>query len=302
MNDAFNRLVASNPVGRPASPPDGLLETILTSPSNHMPSRRGIRRWLIRGSLVMIAALVVGGSVSWATTGVDFLDRIEGIWGIDSGSGLSSDPSGFGLEQISVLEPMSEEGIDELPERLNLSLVGARSQPVHRDGELKLALSPGRISGWGHTTTVGGNGVPSQRVDVASMNGQICVAWTEVLLSRCGSLKETRERGLSITLSGDSADQRWTSGLVSDEIVSLRLMDQGQAEVPIRDNVFQFNEMPREQTFLLGRDQNGSVVTRILIPGGLSECEKTLAQAIKRWTKDHVGPRPEPSSNNCSPG
>ena len=77
MNDSWTRLTASDPATEAAEPPDALFgrivsEARVTAPA---PRRGGLRRWISRGTAIVLAALLVGGAVSWAT-GVDPLDAV----------------------------------------------------------------------------------------------------------------------------------------------------------------------------------------------------------------------------------
>ena len=295
----MNRLTASNPAPGKLEPPPGLFTRITAAPTSWKQRPSRVRKNVTRGTLALLIALVVGGGVSWATSGEGIVARFERLWGIDVDSGLSSDSSGYGLGEFSILEPMSDDRIEQLPSEVNQSLVGARALPVRGpNGDLKLHLNPGHISAWGHTSTIGGNGMPSQPVDVVSMNGKICAVWSQAFLAYCGTLKEARKEGLSISSNDEPSGIQWTSGAVTDEVKTLRLKGYAGVEVPLKDNFFQLNFAPKKQTVLLGLDENGSVVTRILIPGRPSGSDLAYIRAIKRWQRNPVGPPPNPPGSH----
>jgi hypothetical protein len=222
--------------------------------------------------LATLAALVIGSGLAWATSGVDPIDRLERIWGIDRNAGVSIDGSGYGLEEFSILEPMTDGTFEDMPERLKFSLaaIGSRLAPPPEgpipDGFRRYWIQePRQIAGWGITTTGGGDGVPSENVAVVSMNGRICFFMDRFGASSCGSINEVARKGLSTTVSDDPPGTRWTIGLVTDQVRTLSIDYPGFGEVPIRDNVFHATDLPEDRFFFLGKDENGSVVTRIFV-------------------------------------
>jgi len=190
---------------------------------------------------------------------------------------------------------MTEDRIDQLPKRLEFSIAALRSHPAPPEERAvhRMVLSPGRISGWGSTTTIGGNGVPSMDVDVVAMNGRICLIWKANLGGNCEQAGTVRRRGISQTVYDDRFPVRFTSGLVSDEVASLRLNRPGFGRIPVHDNVFQLNGGPSKPSFLIGRNRVGEVVTKIYVPGAPSGWEKLVDRAIKRWQRNPVGPPPQ---------
>lgn len=132
MKDRWNQLLEADPSTATFVPAEDLLDRIKSMPVDPQSTRRrrGNQSRLFRGALVIIAAIVIGGSVSWAAGGIDPVDRLEHIFGIDRNAGLSADPSGYGLESFSILKPATGDLANELPERLKFWLAAARSRPA----------------------------------------------------------------------------------------------------------------------------------------------------------------------------
>ncbi len=269
----INRLVKANPVPGGAEPPEDLFRLITNTGS--APEARATRRFrhhAIRGLLAALAVLVVGSGVAWATGGIDPVERLERIWGIDRDAGFSVDKTGYGLQEFSVLEPMTHEKFDEMPDRLKFTLATVRTRPslipddsVDGGFRRKWIQLPRQVAGWGKTTTAGGNGVPPEDVAVVSMNGRVCFFWGGYEGGSCGSVGEISGKGLSTSVNGFPAGTRWAIGLVTDQVASLWIDYPGYGEVPVKDNIFQATDIPDERFFLIGRDDEGSIVTRILV-------------------------------------
>jgi hypothetical protein len=266
--------LAADPSDRVFTPAESLLAEIRRAPVEPAPRRqRHFWRRLSRGAAVLIAALVVGGAVAWATTGTSPLDRLERIWGIDRNAGLSVDETGYGLDDFSILEPMTDETFDELPERLKFWLAIVRAHPslipddsVDGGFRRRWIQEPRQIAGWGETTTDGG-----ERVAVVSMNGKICMINDGFGAGSCESVARISKRGMSITTYDGVERPRTMLGLVTDDVVSLKFKQAGYGPIELKDNVFDVTGLPIRRSWILGLDQDGAVVTRIFVSRQLSK-------------------------------
>ena len=273
MSDDWKRLRSADPAPTTAVPPKDLLASIMRSQREQRTTRRRRRR--LRGILNLLAVLaamvVVGYGVAWATTGTSPLDRFERMMGLDRNAGLSVGESAYGLGHFSILEPMTDRGLDELPERLKHWLLLPRmvlpkappAGPRANDPNWKsyVKQKPGRIGAWGETTTDLGD-----KVAVVSMNGKVCIVFDRYHGGDCGTIKQVERRGLATTMrTGESTTWSGTVGLVTDRVATLEIDYPGYGEVPIHDNVFRVADIPTDRFYLLGRDQDGKVVTRIFV-------------------------------------
>ncbi len=266
---AMDRLAAANPIAEGAQPPADLLVLITSNQPAPLiePVRRRTRRFTLRGLFAILAALVLLGGVSWAATGVDPVDRLERLWGIDRNAGVSVDATGYGLEEFGVLEPMTEERFDEMPEMLKFWLAATATRPERPppgalDGNLKhrMIQSPREIAGWGLTTTDDG-----RKAAVVSMNGWVCIVFDSYRGGSCGPLGRIERKGLSVVTNPGSGKPRWMLGLVTDEVASLRFERPGFGPIVLKDNVFDVTGLPEQRSFILGLDEDGKVVTRIFV-------------------------------------
>lgn len=272
MTDRWKQLLAADPSDRAFTPAEDLLSEIRQGPTDPAPRRR-LWHQLSRGAAVLIAALVVGGAVAWATTGTSPLDRLGRLTGIDRNAGLSVDRTGYGLDDFSILEPMTPERFEEMPERLKywLALVVSRPNrpppgPVPENFQRRMIQSPRQIAGWGETTTDGG-----KRVAVVSMNGKICMVSDGFGGGSCERVARIAKRGMSITTYDGIDRPRTMLGLVTDDVVSLRFSQPGFGPIDLKDNVFDVTGLPIRRSSILGLDKDGAVVTRIFVSRQLSK-------------------------------
>ena len=288
MTDRWKQLLAADPSTRSFEPAPGLLEEIRQvpiQPSAGRPSR--VWRRLSRGAGVILAVLFIGGTVSWATTGVSPIDHMQRIWGIDRNADLSVDESGFGLDRFSVLKPMTQDGFDEMPERLKFWLALAQSHPKKpppgpRDESWRpgLVQAPRELAGWGMTKTDGG-----ETVAVVSMNRNICMVYDRFHGGGCEPVRQIARRGMTITANPGGDQPRTMLGLVTDDVATLRFERRAFGEIPLRDNVFDVTGLPVNRSYILGLDKDGAVVTRIFVSRELDH------HGASGWMP--VGPQPK---------
>lgn len=285
MNDPWRKLIAADPSRRSIKPDDELLTRIRRQSFDSVP-RRPRRFWqrLSRGAAVVIAALIIGGTVSWAATGTSPTERFNRIFGLDPEAGLSVDESAYGLDRFSILEPMTARRIGEMPATLKQWLLMVRVIPPKpppvgpkandQDWNSYVTQEPGRIGAWGSTTLETG-----ERVDVVSMNGQVCVIFDRFHGGNCGTVNDVERTGIATTMRENAHPFfEGTIGLVPDNVVSLRIDYPGFGEVPIQDNVFRAEDIPHDRFFILGEDEAGTVVTRVYVSKPITPAQRRFME------------------------
>lgn len=224
----------------------------------------------ILATFVILAVLLAGGARASAATGDCPRTGAEKAWGVYPSRGLHAIDTGYGIDRFSILEPMTNDRLDELPcslrNWLELASVDYRKMRQRRASSKnkrvtpRILIKPRLIAAWGHTTLDSG-----LRVDVVSMNGKICLI-ERMHGGNCGKIPYIETTGMaSTTHFGKTADTERTVGLVPDNVVSMTLEYPGFGEVPIKDNVFETNDNPDDRFFIIGRDANGAVVTSAYI-------------------------------------
>lgn len=267
MNESWNRLIAADPATGDSSPPPDLFGQIVSLPPEAAPGRGRFRRWFSRGAVTILVALLVGGAVSWAA-GVDPIDQWERLWGLKRDTGLTSSSSEYGRAEFSVLEPMTGDPVEVLPERLKFWLAFARSKstpipPGTRPDDFtgpRLTQRPRQVAGWGEITTDGG-----ELVSVVSMNDSICLVYDRYHGGSCEPIEKIARSGITVTASPGGGQPRTMLGLVTDEVATLRFKEPGFGDISLKDNVFDVTGLPGNRSWILGLDDDGSVVTRILV-------------------------------------
>ena len=220
-------------------------------------------------ALVVLAAVLVGGSNASAATGDCPRSGLEKYSGVYPEKGLHAVDTRYGVDRFSILEPMTTERLKELPCGLKSWLAFASVD--HRKSRQLREKSKGRnshrqivrprlIAAWGTTTLSDG-----QRVDVVSQNGKICLV-ERLHAGNCGKIGYIEARGLaSTTYFRGSVDKARTVGLVPDNVVSMTLEYPGFGDVPIKDNVFETTDIPDHRFFIIGRDAAGAVTTSVFV-------------------------------------